>query len=134
MMIMSKPIKILFADDDPDDRVLFCDAVKEIDPEIDCHTVNDGHSALDWLMNNDPPPDYVFLDLRMPKISGKKVLEQIRSNDKLKDIPVIIYTTSDDVEDSKNLSLSGANHFVTKPANTEEIYYLLSMVLAEKWI
>ncbi len=132
---MNKPIKILFADDDADDRELFCNAVKEIDPQIDCETVKDGYTLLAELQDGSKQlPDYIFLDLRMPRMSGKKCLEEIRANDRFKDTPVIIYTTSDDVEDSKNLALSGANHFVTKPANSEEIYYLLSMVLAEKWI
>lgn len=132
---MDKRILILFADDDPDDRDLFCKALEEFDPEIKCHMVEDGYQTLEYLKNpaNDIP-DYIFLDFRMPKMSGKKCVEEIRKDERLKHVPVIIYTTSDDVEDSKSLAESGATHFVTKPSNPEEIYYLISMVLTEKWI
>ena len=131
---MDKPLTILFADDDPDDRALFCNAIKEFDPEVICHTMEDGYVTLRYLRDeSNVLPDYIFLDLRMPKMSGKKCLEEIRADERLKNIPVIIYSTSDDVEDSKNLAKMGATHFVTKPANPEEIYYLISMVLTEKW-
>ena len=132
---MSKELTILFADDDPDDRDLFCKAIAEVDPDIICHMFQDGNDLMKYL--NDPAnelPDYIFLDLRMPKMNGRKCLEAIRADERLKQIPVIIYTTSDDVEDSKNLAESGATHFVTKPANPEEIYFLISMVLNEKWV
>ena len=131
---MNKQIHILFADDDADDRELFCKALNEFDPEIHCHTVHDGYETLAYL--KDPAnilPDYIFLDFRMPKMSGKQCLEEIRKDERLKDIPVIIYTTSDDVDESIELAESGATHFVTKPENPEEIYYLISMVLTEKW-
>ena len=131
---MESRLIILFVDDDPDDRALFCKSVEEVDPGITCITVDDGIQALQYL--RDPGNEllsYVFLDLRMPKMSGKKCLEEIRADDRLKDLPVIIYSTSDDIEDSKNLTASGATHFVTKPTNPSEIYYLISMVLSEKW-
>ncbi|MFT3910858.1 MAG: response regulator [Ferruginibacter sp.] len=131
---MSKKLTILYADDDPDDRDLFCQALTEIDPEIVCHMFEDGNLLMKYL--SDPLneiPDYVFLDLRMPKMNGKKCLEAIRNDERLKQLPVIIYTTSGDVEETENLAESGATHFVTKPTNPEEIYYLISMVLNEKW-
>ena len=131
---MEKSITILFADDDPDDRALFCKAVEEVDADIKCHTMEDGYIVLKYLRDEaNELPDYIFLDLRMPRMSGKKCLEEIRADERLKNIPVIIYTTSDDVEDSKNMAELGATHFVTKPTNPEEIYYLISMVLTEKW-
>ncbi|MEO8770080.1 MAG: response regulator [Ferruginibacter sp.] len=131
---MDKPITILYADDDSDDRALFCKAIEEVDPDIKCHTMEDGYMTLKYLKDEaNTLPDYIFLDLRMPRMSGKKCLEEIRADERLKKIAVIIYTTSDDVEDSKNLAELGATHFVTKPTNPEEIYYLISMVLTEKW-
>ncbi len=132
---MTHPFVILYADDDPDDRELFAQAVKEVDKDIQCNVVNDGYEALNYL--NDPAkdiPDYVFLDLRMPKMSGKKCLEKIRETDRLKNIPVVIYSVSDTEESVEELSQSGATRFVTKPSSSEEIYYLLSMILSEKWV
>lgn len=131
---MTKHLNILLADDDADDRNLFINAVHEADENFDCIAVEDGQQAIKYL--NDPTnelPDYLFLDLRMPKMSGRQCLEIIRSNQRLKDLPVIIYTTSDDVEDAKKLLTTGATHFITKPTNPEEIYYIVSMVLNEKW-
>lgn len=131
---MDKPIMIYFIDDDADDRSLFCKSLAEVDNDIICKTAPDGFSALAYLQDEkNDLPDYIFLDLRMPKMSGKKCLQEIRADGRLKEIPVIIYTTSDDELDSKDLAESGATHFVTKPSNPEEIYYLLSMVLTEKW-
>ena len=126
---------VLFADDDADDRELFCEALKEIDEAIRCLMFPDGAQLLAYL--KDPAndlPDYVFLDLRMPKLTGKQCLLAIRADSRFKDLPVIIFTTSNEVENSEDLTESGATHFVTKPTNPEEIYYLISMVLTEKWM
>ena len=131
---MEKALTILLADDDADDRDLFLEAIKETNQEFDCVAVEDGQQAIQYLSDlANPIPDYVFLDLRMPRMSGSTCLQLIRSDERLRQIPVIIYTTSDYVEDSKELINTGATHFITKPANPEEIYYILSMILNEKW-
>lgn len=131
---MDKQMIVLIADDDVDDRTLFCNAVMDLDPTIHCDSVSDGQEALKYLRDTTLPlPDYVFLDLRMPKLGGKKCLQEIRADDRLKELPVIFYTTSDDVEDSMALVESGATHFVTKPTNPDEIFYLVSMILTEDW-
>jgi CheY-like chemotaxis protein len=69
----------------------------------------------------------------MPRITGKQCLEEIRKDNRLQHIPVFIYTTSRDLQDSKNLINMGAVHFISKPTNPSEIYYILSEVLNEKW-
>lgn len=126
--------KILLADDDADDRKYFLESLNEIDSSIECVTAKDGQQALALL--NSPGfvlPDYIFLDLRMPRISGKQCLLQIKSDERLRDIPVIIYTTSRAVEESEELLSLGAVHFITKPADPDEIYYVLTLVLEERW-
>ena len=126
--------RILLADDDADDRKYFLESLAEIDSTIECITAKDGQQALAFL--NSPGfvlPDYIFLDLRMPRISGKQCLLQIKADDRLKDIPVIIYTTSRAVEESEELLRLGAVHFITKPADPDEIYYVLTLVLEERW-
>jgi CheY-like chemotaxis protein len=131
---MTKELTILLVDDDTDDRELFEEAVKEADENIHCVAVEDGQQALQYLGDTGHAlPDYIFLDLRMPRMSGRACLQTIKTDDRLKNIPVVIYTTSDYVEDSKDLIEVGATHFITKPANPEEIYYILSMFLNEKW-
>ncbi len=133
-MNQKKSLTILLADDDADDRELFVEAVKETDERLQCIAVEDGQAAIQYLSDpSNPLPDYIFLDLRMPRMSGRACLQMIKNDERLKHIPVIIYTTSDYVEDSKDVIGGGATHFITKPDNPEEIYYILSMILHEKW-
>ena len=132
---MEKHVIILLADDDADDRELFVDAVHEVDNSIQCFTVPDGQRVLKFLNEHDQQlPDFIFLDLRMPKMSGRNCLREIRSDKRFENIPVIVYSTSDDVEDSKDLEKLGAAHFITKPTNPEEIYFIVSQVLNENWV
>ena len=67
----------------------------------------------------------------MPLCNGKKCLYEIKNDERLKHIPVIIYTTSKGVEESKELKEMGAFHFISKPSNADEIYYLVSVVLED---
>lgn len=127
---MEKKVSLLIIDDDADDRMLFIEAVKEIDDNIECITANNGQQALDMLKNDIRIlPDLIFLDIRMPLLSGKQCLAEIKNDERLKHIPVIIYTTSREVEESKKLKEMGASHFISKPGNAEEIYYLVSVEL-----
>lgn len=131
---MKKNIKLLIVDDDEDDRQLFIESAKEVDENIVCITANDGQQALQILKDKaNSLPDYIFLDLRMPRFSGKKTIEEIKTDPDLLHIPVIIYTTSRELEESDNLKKMGAAHFVSKPVNPEEIYYLIAAVIEEKW-
>ena len=131
---MKDNISVLIVDDDADDRQLFEDAVKEIDERIECIAAKDGQQALELLKNSHGHlPDLIFLDLRMPRFSGRRCLLEIKKDKLLSHIPVIIYTTSQEVEESQELKDMGAVHFMSKPDNPEEIYFLLSFVLEEQW-
>jgi CheY-like chemotaxis protein len=125
---------ILIVDDDEDDRNLFIESAKEINASITFITASDGQEALRLLKDeHNKLPDYIFLDLRMPRIGGKKCLEEIRKDKRLHELPVFIYTTSTYVKDSMELKEMGAVHFISKPADPGDIYYILSVVLDEKW-
>lgn len=125
---------IFIADDDEDDRNLFVESAKELNKDINIITASDGQEAMRILKDEHSPlPDYIFLDLRMPRINGKQCLEQIKKDERLRHIPVFIYTTSRNVEESIELEKKGAVHFISKPANPTDIYYILSIVLNEKW-
>jgi DNA-binding response OmpR family regulator len=131
---MKTNITLFIIDDDEDDKKLFIESAKEVDENIKCITASDGQEALKYLRDEkNAIPDYIFLDLRMPRISGKQCLEEIRKEKRLQQIPVFIYTTSKDVQDSIDLKNMGAVHFITKPAHPDEIYYILSVVLGAKW-
>ncbi len=131
--MMKENMSILIVDDDADDRTLFIDAIKDVDSTIKCFTANDGKQALEILKSNQGSlPDFIFLDLKMPRFSGKKCLLEIKKDEDLKSIPIIIYTTSKDVQESKELRELGAVHFISKPSDPEEIYYVVSFVLEEQ--
>ena len=131
---MSEKIVLLIIDDDEDDRQLFIESAKEVDENIICMTAKDGEEAIQMLKNKKSQlPDYIFLDLRMPRFSGRKCLEEIKKEKRLLGIPVIIYTTSQEVEDATELKKMGAAHFISKPVNSGEIYYLIAAIIGEKW-
>ncbi len=131
---MKKDLTILIVDDDEDDKKLFIESAKEVDGDITCITATDGQEALRYLKDeNNPLPDYIFLDLRMPRINGRQCLEEIRKDKRLSQIRVFIYTTSIDTREAIELKKNGAVHFISKPDNPTEIYYILSVVLNEKW-
>jgi DNA-binding NtrC family response regulator len=130
---MKNTIRFLIADDDTEDRDLFIEAVGEIDKAIECKIAKNGEQALKLLRNIQYPlPDFIFLDIRMPRIDGKKCLFEIKKDERLKNIPVIIYTTSKGVEESKELRDMGAFHFISKPRNAHEIFYLICFVMDEQ--
>ena len=131
---MKENITIFIVDDDEDDKNLFIDSAKEVNKEINFMTASNGQEAMRILKDeHNLLPDYIFLDLRMPRINGKQCLEQIKKDERLRHIPVFIYTTSRNVEESIELEKKGAVHFISKPANPTDIYYILSIVLNEKW-
>lgn len=129
---MERNITILLVDDDEDDRKLFFDAVREVDKTIKQISLSNGLEALAYLRDEaNSFPDFIFLDLRMHGISGQKCLEEIKKDNRLAAIPVIVYTTSREVEESIELKKMGAAHFMSKPTSPDEIYYMLSVVLEE---
>ena len=132
---MEKNLTLLIVDDDEDDRRLFIESTKEVDEHINCIEAGGGQEALDYLNNaSNLLPDYIFLDLRMPKISGQKCLDEIKKVKRLSGIPIFIYSTSTDTNDIKALGEQGAVMFISKPTDPGEIYYLISSIVNEKWI
>ena len=125
---------ILLVDDDEDDRKLFIEATREVDSTITCLAAADGIEALDLLQDTTREvPDYIFLDLRMPGLTGEECLIEIKKASRMASVPVIVYTTSSDVQESVKLKRLGAAHFMTKPVAPEDVYYMVSFVLGEHW-
>lgn len=112
-------------EDNPDDAFLAKEAVKEAKLYIELTIAEDGHEALAYLRQEGKykdakEPDLILLDLNLPKKSGKEVLAEIKTDDWLKKIPVVILTTSDAEEDIIQSYLLHANCYITKPLNLEE--------------
>ncbi|HYF67623.1 MAG TPA: response regulator [Ohtaekwangia sp.] len=116
---------VLFVDDDQDDVDLFCEALKEIDKSIICLTAHNGIQALKILTADlFEVPDYIFLDINMPLMDGIQCLEQIRKENRLKDINVTMYTTSKDPREYRRCIELGADYLV-KPANYSTLLSML---------
>lgn len=124
----------MIVDDDDDDIELFCEALREIDQKIQCISAANGEEALNKLSKEDALlPDYIFLDLNMPRLNGKQCLRRLKNSLKLRDIPVIIYTTSklkEDVEETKQL---GASSFLTKPNRAKDLRTAITSILQGKY-
>jgi CheY-like chemotaxis protein len=121
-MLEHRPITILMADDDVDDRDLARDALAESRVLNNLHAVNDGAELLEFVRQEGrytaesaPRPDLILLDLNMPKIDGREALEALKNDPKLRSIPVVVLTTSRAEEDIVRSYDLGANSFISKP-------------------
>lgn len=125
---------ILMVDDDEDDRKLFFEAAREVSESIHCMSAEDGEKALTMLHEEQALiPDYIFLDLNMPRVNGRQCLEEIKKTQRLKDIPVIIFTTTRREEDVVETKRLGAVDFLTKPVLFDDICKAISYVLSVDW-
>lgn len=124
---MEKPqvANILLVEDDPADVELTKETLEDSKVEVSLSIVNDGVEALAFLRKQSPyedavTPDLILLDLNMPRKDGRETLEEIREDEKLKTIPVVILTTSSSEEDVLKSYGCGANCYITKPVGLEE--------------
>lgn len=121
-------VRILLIDDDADDRFLFCEALKQVDDTIICETAEDGQEALVKL-NGPPLPNYIFLDLNMPVMSGFECLAHLKKIPDLEKTPVIIYSTSKNSVDIKRTASLGAAAYLKKPGDFNELCDKLQDIL-----
>ncbi len=121
----AKPIEILLVEDNPGDARLAQEALKSSKVCNNMRVVTDGVQAMDYLLKKDPyadmpRPDLILLDLNLPKKDGREVLAEIKSNENLKRIPVVVLTVSkaeEDIVKSYNLH---ANCYITKPIDLNQ--------------
>jgi CheY-like chemotaxis protein len=109
--------KILLIDDDDDDQLIFKDALKEIDFTCDCLFANNGLEALAILANEHEIPAIIFLDLNMPLMNGVEFLIHVKKEKSLANIPVVIFSTSNNPADKEQMLSLGAKLFITKTSN-----------------
>ena len=127
MRLGRKPIVILLADDDEEDRMLACDALAESRLSNDITCVTDGEDLMDYLQHRGqyappfeaPRPGLILLDLNMPKMDGREALREIKSDPELRQISVVVLTTSKAEEDIYSSYDSGASSFISKPVTFE---------------
>jgi len=126
-------MNVLYADDDGDDREIFCEAINEINPAIKVVLGKDGEETLKILSVQNELPNLIFLDINMPKMDGIECLVKIKSDDRLKGIPVIIYSTTSSKIDERKITLLGASDFILKGNTFESIKESLHKVLSSQY-
>jgi two-component system, response regulator len=129
--MQGKPLIILMADDDEDDRLNTAEAFREHHLANDFHTVNDGEELMQFLRRqgkyaNAPRPGLILLDLNMPRKDGREALREIKGDPALRSIPVVILTTSREEEDILRTYDLGANSFISKPVGFDSLVQLAS--------
>jgi two-component system response regulator len=141
MTKLSKPITILMADDDPDDRQLTKEAFEENHLVNDLRFVEDGEELMDYLHQRGkyaaegaaPLPGLILLDLNMPRKDGREALQEIKKDPRLRNIRVVILTTSKAEEDVlKSYNLSAAS-YITKPVTFEQLVEVVK-TLGKYWL
>ena len=121
---------LMIIDDDPDDLFIFCEAMRIFATKVNCIDFIHAEEALSFLeIKTNIIPNWIFIDINMPKINGMDCLKKIKKLDHLKQVPVIMYSTSSakaDISESKAL---GADGYIVKPDSYQKIYEEVS-----KWV
>ena len=140
MKKLPRPISILCADDDPEDRFLMKEAWAESRLANELHFVEDGEELLDYLnrrgkfthLANEPLPGMILLDLNMPKMDGREALQQIKADPRFCSIPTVVLTTSKAEEDIVRAYTLGVNSFIVKPVTFQSLVEL-TLAFSRYW-
>ena len=127
-------LHILLTDDDADDRLFFKEAMEEIKIKTVVSFVNDGLQLMNYL--NQPNvrlPNVVFPDLNMPAKNGLECLKEIRRNSRLRDLAIVIYSTSGSEQDIEEAFVHGANIYIKKPNDFSKLKSTLTQVITRNW-
>jgi two-component system response regulator len=128
---------ILMVEDNEAEATLMRVALREHGIATDVRTARDGAEALDILSsadrNGNPLPSVVFLDLKMPKVSGLEVLKSVRSDERTRMLPIVVLSASGRMEDIRDAYLLGANSYIRKPVNYDEFSGAVKQ-LAAYWL
>ena len=135
-----RPIVILIADDDAEDRMLIQEALEESRLKNNIHFVENGEELMDYLFNRNsyidkekyPTPGLILLDLNMPKKDGREALKEIKADDTLRLIPVVVLTTSKAEEDVLKTYDLGVSSFITKPVTFSSLVDVMK-TLSKYW-
>ncbi|WP_337042281.1 response regulator [Emticicia sp. 17c] len=120
---------ILLIDDDDDDQEIFMTAIQQISSSVKYHYINSAREALEKLASGEVKPEVIFLDLNMPLMTGQEFLSYIKKQEKLLQIPIIIFTTSADPATIRLTKQLGAYDFITKPSDFNELINLLKPLI-----
>ncbi|MCU1229916.1 MAG: response regulator receiver protein [Acidobacteria bacterium] len=136
MKVMGKPgvpLKVLLVEESPGDIRLTREAFRDANSAVELHVAYDGVEAMAFLRREGvhvqaPRPDLILLDLNLPRMDGREVLAQIKSDDVLKTIPTVILTTSEEEGDITKSYQLHANCYLNKPVQLEAFESLVSTI------
>jgi CheY-like chemotaxis protein len=130
--------EVLLIEDSPGDVRLTLEAFRDVGMAVHLHVANDGVDAMAFLRHEGahadaPRPDFILLDLNLPKMDGREVLACIKSDESLKTIPTVVLTTSDAAADIENSYQLQANCYLTKPVQLDEFEALVKNI-SDFWL
>ena len=132
-MIPPEIKNIVLAEDDEDDSQFFADALNSIPNQATLYRAKDGVELTGLLDDMDPVPDLIFLDINMPRKNGSQCLYEIRRQEMLDEVPVIVLSTTNSKEIIEQMYQSGANLYIQKPSDIKLWRRALAKVLAMDW-
>lgn len=132
---------VLLVEDNPDDELLALRALKKAKADIQIEVARDGEEAIDFVFargrfadrNPNQLPKVIFLDIKLPKLSGLQVLEKIRQNESSALVPVVLLTSSDEEKDMVRGYQLGANSYINKPVSYDDFTNQVAL-LKEYWL
>jgi CheY-like chemotaxis protein len=130
-----RPIDVLLVEDDPGDELITREAFEHNKIKNNLHVAHDGEEGLDFLykrgaFEDAPTPDLILLDLNLPGKDGREVLAEVKNDDELKQIPVVVLSASPADEDVEDAYARHANAYVRKPANLDEFVDCMKLLEA----
>lgn len=129
----TKNYNIFYTDDDLDDKEIFKEIINEIHPDSSIEFQSDGLELLNRLKEINYQPDILFLDINMPHTDGFQVLSEIRQDSEIRDLPVVILSTSSDADAITKAKESGADLYVCKPNSYAKLREILAELLSLNW-
>jgi len=129
----TRAIDVLLVEDDPGDELITREAFEHNKINNNLHVAHDGEEGLDFLYRRGahegaPRPDLILLDLNLPRKSGREVLQQIKQDERLQHIPVVILSTSQAEQDIVQSYRLSANAFITKPVEIEQFFQVVRAI------
>jgi CheY-like chemotaxis protein len=115
------PTSIMIVDDDIEDIEIFIDGVHEVDESITCISAQNGLEAIEKLNATEIKPDYIFVDLNMPKLNGSGLIKELKKRSDLSQIKIIVYSTNNVYNDKDEFIKLGAEDYISKPTTLTDL-------------
>jgi CheY-like chemotaxis protein len=128
-MTAVSPIQCFVIDDDPDDQEIFTMAIRKVRNDIDIIFANDGLEALEKLNDHHFTPHYIFIDINMPRMNGRNCLVELKKIDRLRNVPMFIYSTYADPEMKEESRKLKATDYIVKPPSIKLLTDILRNIV-----